>query len=1547
MSEASLNLHQDSAVSQTSPVPRLTTRTLNMPFLIGSLAIMGVVALSIFGIRMWQVSRTAKAFLQRADQYEKESKWFEAAEYINRYLQLEPNAGQERVHLANTFAKGARSYPQRQRAIDLLYRALGAEVAEEEVSIRKQVGDLLLQNGRYVEAGAEAEKLLAIASENSAEEAAGLRVSALALVRQYQTGALARENSSGIEIIKHLALAHKKNPGDLVLTDLLARAYLDEKLARSEIPDKSKETRTSLANACMDDLIQARPKDPQAYLVRFLYRSNRSRADAGLISKEASDDLEQALKWGPKDITVLMTAAQTARGESGRILRAGGSRDESNRQLQRAQDLYQRVVAEKLAPDDNPLPHVALGETLLELGKKDEAVAVWRAGLAAFKKSPSVFHTHLADLWLEQGKLVEAEASLKAIQAEIDKLPPNTPRQTRLEVERDQLLRQSIWHVKREETRQAVPLLEKVVLRQEQLGGDTQQSTRALLLLGSALGALGDWNDSAVAFDRAALQQPKLASAKTAASVSWLAANRPDLAVDRAEQAVGLDSSSKAWFTLAAACFQQQLLLPLEERVWGRFEQAIGNVSKRIDDGAFDEPWRVDLLQADYWLASTFGSKSSEEGQKKALDVLRNAESKYPKVSAFWQAIPLIYQRLGQPADADRSLNHFSALPKVGLKASLIRARLLMLRGQYDLAEQALQSAGKDDPIEIQRELINLKLARRDFVSAHKMLEQLHRLYPQDLATLRRLADIDLENGKLDQVAKWEIAMQSSEGAGQVLSIYFKIRRLILQASLSPKDPLLEEAAVEQAKLVSLRPSWAEAIALRGMIEQRRGNLDSAISAYEQAISLGEQRVSIFEQLMLLLESVNRSADAEKYLSRLRSHVPLSQGLTVFESTVEIRRNQPEKAVEVARLGVELRRKDPSAHIWLGKMLLVNKRPEEAEKEFQRAVDLQPEDVRSWNGLFSFYLQIGNKEKGRETLTRLAKKAKLTEAERSFVLAQGYEMLGDQALAIAEYRNSAKLAPKNTAVLLRMAGYYLRNSPDEAEEYLEKVLKIDRTSGVARRTLAALLAARGKDADWERVNTLLGAPPTNHDSSTQDNRLRAVLLTQRGGPENLRLAAGILEELVARPENQVFADRLMLAQLYEKLSRITSDATDPRSTDGRTPKQYLTLCHDQFIALCARPAPQPSHLVAFVEFLLRHEGFKGKAGNWLGTFDELLTAAAQPSPVLVAEYVRLRLAQGDKAAAEKWQSKLEESQPDELPTIALRARLMVKQDKKAEVAPFVEAAAQRLLEKVKDDKRRAALFQGIGRLYTSNEMYADAESWYRKLYAQQPAMFEPLVGALTLQGRTMEAVQICEEAAKSEESPRGALTAVSVLAGGKAAAKEVEQAEELISSALKRHPKDVQLLVKVATLRVMQGQTDDAAKLFRRVVDVNPSHVIALNNLATLLSEQPDQRKEALRLIDQAIAITGSEAALFDTKGTILLFDDQSDKAIEFLKAAVSGPDSDPRYRFHLALAYKEVNQIENARSELKLADQKNLDKQILTPTEQKKLSELRSILKL
>jgi Flp pilus assembly protein TadD len=42
--------------------------------------------------------------------------------------------------------------------------------------------------------------------------------------------------------------------------------------------------------------------------------------------------------------------------------------------------------------------------------------------------------------------------------------------------------------------------------------------------------------------------------------------------------------------------------------------------------------------------------------------------------------------------------------------------------------------------------------------------------------------------------------------------------------------------------------------------------------------------------------------------------------------------------------------------VWLGRLLLLSKQLTEAEQQFRRAVELAPGDIRSWNGLFSYYV---------------------------------------------------------------------------------------------------------------------------------------------------------------------------------------------------------------------------------------------------------------------------------------------------------------------------------------------------------------------------------------------------------------------------------------------------------------------------------------------------------------------------------------------------------------------------------------------------------------
>ena len=142
-------------------------------------------------------------------------------------------------------------------------------------------------------------------------------------------------------------------------------------------------------------------------------------------------------------------------------------------------------------------------------------------------------------------------------------------------------------------------------------------------------------------------------------------------------------------------------------------------------------------------------------------------------------------------------------------------------------------------------------------------------------------------------------------------------------------------------------------------------------------------------------------------------------------------------------------------------------------------------------------------------------------------------------------------------------------------------------------------------------------------------------------------------------------------------------------------------------------------------------------------------------------------------------------------------------------------------------------------------------------------------------------------------------------------------------------------------MQVTRGQDDVAVRHFQRVLEIVPEHPLALNNLATLLAERPNQLAEALQYIEQAIEISGRQPALLDTLGTIQLRLGEPASAVSSLEEAVLLGGNDARYHFHLAIAYQKTDQIENARDSLRRARRGGLAKMVLTQGDQQWLQEL------
>ncbi len=669
----------------------------------------------------------------------------------------------------------------------------------------------------------------------------------------------------------------------------------------------------------------------------------------------------------------------------------------------------------------------------------------------------------------------------------------------------------------------------------------------------------------------------------------------------------------------------------------------------------------------------------------------------------------------------------------------------------------------------------------------------------------------------------------------------------------------------------------------------QRANKDDAkaAEAYRKAFAATKDAPALQLQLVEYLLKTGNASDAEEAEKALRGmaarNVPACFRLVLLLES----RGKNSEALTVAQGGVASHPQDPLAHVALGTAWWGNKEIAKAEAEFQAAARLAPDAVEVAMALLGFYAGTGRKELARSTLEQMLHKAKLPETDRQLFRADGLARLGDRKDAMDAYRKAVEASKDDPVVQMRLAEFLLgsKDPADEAEG--ETVLRrIMVQHDPARRRLAEVLIARGGEQEWEEAQNLL-EQSAGDPASVTDRFAEARLLTRHRGAENLAKAANICQALLAEAKRPVPAVCLLLAQIRE----LQDNLAEAR-------KQYRTLVDQE------RPAP--FQLVLYIDFLLRR---------------------------------------GPAEEADQRLTQLEKLLPVDLGTVELRALWLRQQKRAAEIEPLVENVSKILFERLgKDNPSQAAeLSRAIGDLYQRIEQYPAAERWYRRCMKLRPDQYAPLAMSLAKQGRIQDAIALCSEAGKTDTSVRPALMLASILTSGRASARDLASAEPYLKKALEDHADQPALLAGVANIRVLQDRSGEAIELYRKILARQPRNVEVLNNLATLLAEQPEseKRKEAVDYVEQAIQVAGPQPGLLDTKGMALFFDGKPDQAVGMLKAAAHVPSPDPRYCFHLAVAYGQLGQFDEGRVALRQARVADLDHQLLTKKDRQLLADL------
>lgn len=1487
-----------------------TGHELNYRLLVATVVVLLAVAPAAHFWHARQARHNAAAVLARVDEAVADADWVKASQHLARYLRLRPDDANQRVRMAEIVDHFAITRAQREESLRLHAAAIG--LAPERSDLVRRRAELSYELGYFADALRQANEMLA----KHPDDPAVLRIKALSLAAQARTA-----GTTPSEETAHLfEKALRGLPNDVELAVVLADIYRDQMPVRRAGDETGRQKKADLADRVLDRLVAAAPTSPEAFLARYQYRRQYELPGA-------DDDLSRALALDPQNQrpSVCLAVAQQAldgaisrpRAADGDDSHAGSDRaaDELSEELSdRATSYFEKAIA---ADRRNERGYLGLGRARAVAGDDEGALAAWRLGLQVTDPYSTGLNFEIARALLREGALVEVRGPLERVETELRRREGEMSPRRQTEWRRAVAALKADWLSARGDDAAAVSLFESLLAEAMDPASpaplEQAQQSDLYLRLGTSLGRVGHWDQAIAACEQSAKLAPGEPRARLALADAYQHGGRLDDAIAEYEQTLTLDDAPHEAYLLAArALLEQQLRTRAQDRDFTRFDRTLADA--REHDAEKNE---VALVSAQRELAA---GGAGPETRHLADCVAESTDAEFCARAATALA------RWGQTATADKCLDRASALGLPSSQIPLAQATLLVERGETAAAERVLTTAFATargqarTAIGLRLAVLRLAAGQRD--QARRDLESLahDEAKDQNLAAsnvndrnvdrgnrrqaagtyrhvVQMLAEMAWEDGELEALAHRERQMRELEGPDGAFWRFLRGLRLAAEAQ-GPDDARLSAAARLQTEIEMARPNWPAGYLLKGRLAEEQKRPDDAIAAYSTALRLGERRTQVYAYLARLLYQQQRYGEAQVLLDELKRRQQLPIGLAELEFAVDIRGGNLDPAIEAARRQVDRNPLDAVGHVWLGQLLALRDEQQSAEAALRRGVELAPQDARPWMALLDHYVRIREAPRARQTLEAMQARVTVSDKQRPFLLAQALERLADRDAAAVAYREAMAAAPDELIVWQRAARFFHSVDRRQAEVCLRRVLELKPESPLARRMLAEVMVGQ---RGWHSLSDAVGLLSTeglDRKDESANQRLAARMLLRHGGQQQRQQGQQLLEDLVRASKSPEPEDRLLLASLLERQGRVQA-------------------AKDHLLSLVVVDRPPAEHLAALVEFLLRR---------------------------------------GQTADAKRWLDQLSEELPEaeSFRTLSARATWLKQSDRIGDIEPLVEAYIAKheaggdqprdLQPAEEQTLARAAVFVQAARLYSDNGLSALAEDTYRRAADTHVAGARALGQWLAENGRAADALRVGLESLKRDPGAASAVCLANLLtclAAESERTAELAEAEQQLAKALDEFPEEPLLLVSAATWRMLRGDAAPALDLFQRALAREPENLVALNNVAILLADNPAQRDAAIAHLDRAMTRAGRHPELLDTKGWILLEgDDHSGAEALFREAAALAPD-DPRPTFHLALTWWAQGKARDARDALHRARQGQLAVNFLSPRERSRLREL------
>lgn len=992
------------------------------------------------------------------------------------------------------------------------------------------------------------------------------------------------------------------------------------------------------------------------------------------------------------------------------------------------------------------------------------------------------------------------------------------------------------------------------------------------------------------------------------------------------------------------------------------------------------------LLMARVGEASSLQALGRHPEAETSVNLLAAVAKDYPQLQPAILQLA-VNQELNSPeAERDwRQVDEVAALvyqneSRTPSQNELLKADLLLARGQRDAALQVLSALRRQDPKNVAVWVGLCKLLAADENNRQKIPQLLDLAAKQigDVAALRseRVKALMRREGELpvDDVRKLEAGIDQFTDAEQ-RALFQQLARAYLRAGSDADGMRCFQAAIAT--------------------DPKNGRLRQLV--FELAMERGDEATA---------GNILKELGDSKYFgpeSPLYKYCAAAQRLRQIEANSRQNNNKLTEADREALADVrkEIREavavREEWAPLWrlLGEVDRLEGNLDSAITNLQRSLD---------------YSRFNQELTARRLVTLLYAARRYTEANEALKYLSGAPV----PELLRQVKQDIKLKSGETGAALEMAKKEVDENPQDPMKHIHygRILNTVGKSGEAEAAfrkatqvgpelpaawellVRRLLLSRKKNeavvAVREAAQTLSGDPLAMAGLyELVDDRQQAEQLFQQAiaaQPDDLAVLKRVVEFNIASKQPQKAAE--YLDQMIEKglnasqqngaayvrwarraKARQTATAGDYQSTMAAVELIKQNSQDDQLdpgdmLSIIALLGDRPEHAsrveaIRLLEKLKASQGLNGKQmsalgklyeseGQWSKAKEMMLAAVNDRSndPAVFIVFAQMLLDNDEPQEAARYANQAEEllakastpaadSLKREFHTV--RARLLIAEDKQQEAAQVIEGLLVRPLPQ-NQLVRLSVLSRDMERL----GLYEDAQRLLEEYMSQEPRAAIAVAAFKGRRGEVDEAFELLEQSRQNQPAIQTLPVALEALRYYPDAAtpERLKLLEKWAHEALGAEVNPMRIQLLLSELYDLQGRYDESAKLFRDML-ANPelpplARARVQNNLAFLLAAvnpTPQRGAEAEKLVNEAIRVLGPRADVLDTRAVAYLAQGKNKEAAEDMRIALIDSPSVPKY-YHLAQVQQALGNTDAAREAINKALELKDDRNPFTPAE-------------